>query len=299
MGGLSVRVFAIEVAMVAKWQAGYAESGGERIYWESAGDGIPIVICHGAGSGHLSFYQQVAGMASETIRVITWDQRGYCNSTLSSGQIGIGVSVEDLTSVVRATGLENSPLHLVGQAMGALVAASWAIAHPGLVQSLALWDGPFAAGEDCRHLHWKLNPNDKGVQATTVNRHIGQTRSVGVEFLKRDRAGTFLYQSLQELGPDRPSYAQAFAAAQAEPVPLAPLVALDVPILVGRGEFDHVADLADYETLSAIFPRAKLVVLPGCGHSPYFEQPEIWNEVTLRHVRAAMDLPRSTASGEL
>jgi 3-oxoadipate enol-lactonase len=273
---------------VARWQVGYAPSGGERIYWECAGDGIPIVICHGAGSGHLSFYQQVAGMASDTIRILTWDQRGYCNSTLNSGQIGIGISVEDLTCVVRATGLENSPLHLVGQAMGALVAASWAIANPGLVQSLALWDGPFAASEDRRQLLWKLNPDDKGVQATKVNRHVGQTRSVGTEFLERDRARTFLYQSLQELGPVRPSYAEAFAVAQAEPVPLAPLVALDVPILIGRGEFDHVADPADYDELRAVFPRAELVVIPGCGHSPYFEEPQTWNQVTLRHVRAAM-----------
>jgi pimeloyl-ACP methyl ester carboxylesterase len=270
------------------WHTGYAQSGGERIYWEFAGDGVPIVICHGAGSAHLSFYKQVAGMASEATRIVTWDQRGYGNSTLNTGKIGIGISVGDLTSVIRATDLEDTPIHLVGQAMGALVAASWAIANPGLVRSLALWDGPFALSEDRGYFVWGLAPGDKGVQSTRVDRQVGQIRSVGATFREQDRAGTFLYQSLQELGTARPSYTEAFAAAQAEPVPIAPLAALDAPILIGRGEFDHVADPAAYEALAAVFPRARTVVLPGCGHSPYFEQPEMWNEATIRHVRAAM-----------
>lgn len=272
---------------MTSWRVGYAQSGGEQIYWESAGAGTPIVICHGAGSGHLSFYQQVAGMASEALRIITWDQRGYCNSTLNSGRIGVGLSADDLTNVLEATDLKDRPIHLVGQAMGALVAASWAIANPGLVRSLAFWDGPFAVSDDHQHFVWGLEPDDKGVQATKADRKVGTIRSVGAPFLARDRAGTFLYQSLQELGTARPSYAQAFAAAKAEPAPLANLAALDVPILIGRGEFDHVADPASYEALAALLPRAELVVLPGCGHSPYFEEPALWNAATLRHVRRA------------
>jgi 3-oxoadipate enol-lactonase len=270
------------------WRVGYAQSGSERIYWECSGDGIPIVICHGAGSGHLSFYQQVAGLASDAIRIVTWDQRGYCNSTLNSGQAGIGISVDDMTSVIRAAGLESTPIHLVGQAMGAFVAAHWAITHPGFVATLALWGGPFEVSADRQSLLWGLAPDDKGVQSTQINRQIGQSRSFAAEFLARDRAGAFLYQSLQELGQVRPSYAAAFAAAKAAPVPLRSLAALDVPILIGRGEFDHTADPAAYEALAALLPTARTVILPGCAHASYFEAPKLWNEATLHHVYAAL-----------
>lgn len=270
---------------MANWRTGYVVSGGERIYWECAGEGIPIVICHGAGSSHLSFYQQVAGLASEHIQVVVWDQRGYGNSTLATKVFGIGAAAEDLTSVLRAVGLEDSPVHVVGQAMGALVAARWAISNPDRVLTLALWDGPFAAGNDGRDLVWMLNPTDRGVQASLVDRQVGKSVGVGAAFAARNPVGAYLYQTIQEFGNVKPSYAEMFAAAQAEPVPIASLAALDVPILIGRGEYDHVADAAAYEHLASLIPSARVVVLPESGHSPYFETPDVWNSTVLDHVR--------------
>lgn len=275
------------------WRIGYAESGGEQIYWETSGEGTPIVICHGAGSAHLSFYQQVAGMASNNVQIVTWDQRGFGNSTFQTDLFGIAISATDLDEVLRETGLADSAIHIVGQAMGGLVAARWAINNPERVLSLAIWDGPFAPSEDGANLIWKLEPGDKGVASTKIDRQVGKIRSVGAAFVERDRAGTFLYQSLQELGNRRPTYAQAFTAAQAEPTPIASIAALKTPVLIGRGEFDHVADPAAYEALAALIPAAELVVLPGSGHSPYFETPEIWNAATLRHVQRARTGPRA------
>jgi pimeloyl-ACP methyl ester carboxylesterase len=89
---------------------------------------------------------------------------------------------------------------------------------------------------------------------------------------------------LQEIGNVRPGYTESFAAAQAKPVPIGPLAALDAPLLVGRGEFDHVADPAEYQRLRTVMPGASFIVLLGCGHSPYFEQPEMWNKAVLCHV---------------
>jgi hypothetical protein len=50
---------------MTNWRTGFAASCGERIYWECAGTGAPVVICHGAGSNHVSFYQQMTGLAGE------------------------------------------------------------------------------------------------------------------------------------------------------------------------------------------------------------------------------------------
>lgn len=269
------------------WYTGYAASGGERIYWESAGQGVPIVISHGAGSSHLSFYQQVAGLADDRTRVIVWDQRGYGNSTLTTDTLGIGVAASDLSAVLDAVGLADDPVHIVGQAMGALVAARWAVSNPQRVHSLALWDGPFSASDDGDNLVWRLAPDDRGVQATLTDRKVGSTRAVGSSFSQRNPAGTYLYQTIQEIGNARPNYARTFAAAQAEPVPLAELAALQAPILLGRGEDDHVADPAAYVDLAARLPNATLVTLLGCGHSPYFEDPVQWNAAMRRHVASA------------
>lgn len=269
------------------WRHGYAESGGERIYWESAGQGVPIIICHGAGSSHLSFYQQVAGLANDRTHVIVWDQRGFGNSTLETDVIGIGTAARDMSAVLDAVGLEGVPVHVIGQAMGALVAGRWAITHPERVLSLALWDGPFATSDDGGHLAWKLNPDDKGVRATLFDRQVGWTRSVGEAFAARDPVHTYLYQTIQEVGNNRPDYARTFAAAQAEPIPLAALAALPAPILLGRGEHDHVADPAAYADLAARLPGAIVETLPDAGHSPYFEIATEWNAAVRRHVARA------------
>ena len=272
---------------MAKWKTGYAQSAGERIYWESAGEGVPIVICHGAGSSHFSFYQQVGGLASDDIRIIVWDQRGYGNSTLATGKFGISAAADDLTAILQAAGLATEPVHVVGQAMGALVAAKWAISNPDRVLTLALWDGPFAAGNDDRDLVWTLPPGDLGVQGTLENRQVGKTRAVGALFEARDPVGTYLYQTIQEMGNVKPSYAQVFTAAQAEPIPIAGLNELGVPILIALGETDLVASVEAYKHLAALIPRATMRVLEGCGHSPYFETPELWNRIALDHVRQA------------
>ncbi|WP_176489055.1 alpha/beta fold hydrolase [Rhizorhabdus dicambivorans] len=266
------------------WQHGYAASGGERIYWEKAGEGAPIVICHGAGSNHLSFFQQIAGLADDGTQVILWDQRGYGNSTFTSDDWGIATGASDLSAVLDAVGLAAAPIHLAGQALGALVAARWAVSNPERVLSLALWDGPFAPIKGGRELGWQLKPDDTDVQATLVDRRLGWTRSVGADFAARDPVRTYLYQTFQEVGNQRPPYSRTFAAAQAEPVSIAALAALPAPILLGRGEHDHVADPAAYVELAAHLPNATVETLPGAGHSPYFERPAEWNAAMRRHV---------------
>jgi acyl-CoA reductase-like NAD-dependent aldehyde dehydrogenase len=62
--------------------------------------------------------------------------------------------------------------------------------------------------------------------------------------------------------------ADDFAEIEAEPVSIASLAALDIPILFGRGESDPVADPAAYERLVSLIPGGTLAALPGAGHSP-------------------------------
>jgi 3-oxoadipate enol-lactonase len=271
---------------LTKWSTGYVDRAGERIYWESAGEGAPIIVCHGAGSNHVSFYQQMAGLASDRHQLVLWDQRGYGNSTFATGVFGLGVAADDLTAVLAAVGLADAPVHVVGQAMGGLVAATWAVANAGRVLTLALWDGPFAAVNQGRELAWMLEPDDRGVAATQTGRQVSQTRAVGAAFTERDPVGTYLYQTIQELGNARPTYAQVFAAAQSEPVSIAALRALEIPIALGRGEHDHVSDAAALDEIASLIPGATTVTLPGCGHSPYFEDPGQWNAAVRTHVAA-------------
>jgi pimeloyl-ACP methyl ester carboxylesterase len=268
------------------WRTGFVDSAGESIYWECAGAGDPLVICHGAGSSHVSFYQQLPQLASDELQVLLWDQRGYGNSTRRGPGSGIADSVADLSAVLAGAGLGSERIHLVGQAMGGLVAAAWAIANPGRVRTLALWDGPFAADADGRELSWQLRPDDQGVASTLIDRRVSGTRAVGAAFRQRDPVGAYLYQTIQLLGLDRPPYTEVFETARSAPVSIAALAALDVPILFGWGEHDHVVDAEALRRLADLIPGATTVTIRDSGHSPYFERPVEWNQAVQAHAWA-------------
>jgi 3-oxoadipate enol-lactonase len=273
---------------MTNWRTGFAVSDADRIYWESAGTGVPVVICHGAGSNHVSFYQQLAGLAGHDYRLLLWDQRGYGNSTRNSRLLNVRASAADLDAVLADAGLSETPVHLVGQAMGGLIAGSWALAHPGRTLTLALWDGPFELSADGKSLVWTLEPDDRGLAGTLGERHVSRVRALGEAFQDAHPVQAYLYQTIQELGTDRPSYQDSFPAAQSAPMPLDGLRALGVPILLGRGEHDHVVGDAALIELAACLPEATVVTLAGSGHSPYFEVPDAWNAAVRAHLARAV-----------
>jgi glyoxylase-like metal-dependent hydrolase (beta-lactamase superfamily II) len=116
----------------------FIESDSEQIYFEFWGDSGPVVILgHGLGGNHAVWYQQVAFL-SQHYRVITWDQRGFGNSTRSTGVIGPAPAVEDLARVLEHLEVERA--HVIGQSMGGWSALGFAIDHPERVISLVLAD---------------------------------------------------------------------------------------------------------------------------------------------------------------
>ena len=66
-------------------QQGYTEHDGEQIYWELVGTGPDddrpvVVLSHGAGGSHAIWYQQIPVLGGH-FRTLTWDSRGFGNST--------------------------------------------------------------------------------------------------------------------------------------------------------------------------------------------------------------------------
>jgi pimeloyl-ACP methyl ester carboxylesterase len=51
------------------------------------------------------------------------------------------------------------------------------------------------------------------------------------------------------------------------------LPAITAPVLAIQGEGDEYGTLAQVETIGRLAPRAEVLVLPDCGHSPHRDQP--------------------------
>ena len=249
---------------------GFADSGGERIYYEDVGAGDPpVVLCHGAGGNHAVWYQQVPVFARHR-RVVSFDQRGFGRSTARGGPNRPDLAVRDLAAVLDAAGAAG-PLDVVGQSMGGWCALGFALAQPARVRRLVLADTP--GGIMTPELAASLRSLGAGPAVPTDV--LGRHPALGASLVARDPARAYLYQMLGAFG--EPDLAKVAPSLFGTVVPDAQLAALALPVLFVVGAEDALFPPSAIRASAAKVPGACVAEIADAGHSPYFEQPEAWN----------------------
>ena len=247
---------------------GFAESDGERIYWESVGAGEPaLVLCHGAGGNHAVWFQQTARFGRRR-RVISWDHRGFGRSTARGGPTRPDLAQRDLAAVLRATGVAGT-IDLVGQSMGGWTALGFALDASERVRRLVLADTP--GGIMTPELVAAL----RAIRPPAETDVLGVHPALGSTLVTRDPARAHLYQMLGGFG--EPEVAKIAPALFGTVVPDWALAALADRVLFVVGAGDALFPPAAIHACAARIPGARVVEIADAGHSPYFEQPEAWN----------------------
>ncbi|MCP4226412.1 MAG: alpha/beta fold hydrolase [Actinomycetia bacterium] len=270
--------------MDLQWQQGTVSRDGEDIYWEltqsSDDDDRPVVVLsHGAGGHHGIWYLQVP-VLGQHFRVVTWDSRGFGNSTNRNDAPSAPAAAADLAAVLDHLGIQGA--HHVGQSMGGWHIAAFAVAHPSRVQSLvfadtigALWTDELRAAVAA--LRAEIGSQDM--------RHelIGGHRALWPGTAERDPAHAFLYQALGSLHqPPMAKLADTINWALGHEE----ITAIGVPVLFVAGSHDRVFPAALLRASSQLIPGARFIEIAGAGHSPYFEQPSVWNDAVLSFLQA-------------
>ena len=114
---------------------------GFQLYYESEGDGEPLVLIPGFASGHGIWARQV-GPLSHHFRVITFDPRGVAASDNPAGPQTIGLLADDLATLLKGAGVESA--HILGASFGGftlsqvldLIRPAFTIAMLGSIESL-------------------------------------------------------------------------------------------------------------------------------------------------------------------
>jgi pimeloyl-ACP methyl ester carboxylesterase len=151
--------------MATAVEEGFVVSSQPRLHGESAGEGAPIVLCHGITATRRYVVHGSRVLQRSGYRVVTYDARGHGESDPTPAGEGYGYPrlVEDLGRVV-ATQVGEGQFLLGGHSMGSHTAVAYALQHPerlaGLIvigpvytgeitdSSLAYWDGLAAALEN-------------------------------------------------------------------------------------------------------------------------------------------------------
>jgi epoxide hydrolase 4 len=123
---------------------GYADLGEVRLHYVEAGppDGPGVVLLHGFPDFWYSWRHQIPALAAAGLRVIAPDMRGY---NLSSKPAEVSAYeprrlATDIRDLIRERGLERAGV--AGHDWGAAVAWVAAMAHPEVVERLAILNVP-------------------------------------------------------------------------------------------------------------------------------------------------------------
>ena len=253
--------------------SGWRDHDGERIYHESVGEGPAVVLTHGLGGNHAVWWRQVRALARER-RVVTWDQRGFGNSSRQTGAVGPEPAVGDLAALLDHLAIDRADI--VGQSMGGWVAMGFAIRHPERVRSLVLADSPGGVlTEDVRHAAREARARVR------TDGGLGRHPALGDRFCVEHPDEAILYELIGSFG-DKPADGEMIELLSACRWPLDDVARVAVPVLLVCGEHDPMAPPAGVRAVAAVLRDARVEVIPGCGHSPYYEAPDAWNAAVIR-----------------
>ena len=259
---------------------GFVDHDGESLYFQVAGDESadahpPLVLCHGAGGNHASWYQQVSTFAQDRV-VVTWDHRGFGRSTDRADRSGPEVATGDLLAVLDHLGIAHADL--VGQSMGGWTVVGAAMARPGLARSLVLADTIGGFRSDT--IDTALAGPRSVTMASPDGAILGQHPAIDLGFSARQPERAHLYQALSGMGTAQSGVIiNRLMALRHEPSTAA---SITCPVLCIVGDRDPLFPPASIRATAELFADARVVELPGCGHSPYFEDPDAWNLVVDR-----------------
>jgi len=174
------------------------------------------------------------------------------------------------------------PTDLVGYSMGARLALHFAAAHPELVRRLVLESGsPGLEGEGERDIRRAADEAlasrlvDDGIEAFVdfwENQPLFETHGAVLP-------ETLAYQRSLRMRNDAESLAAALTALGTGSLPSLwdRLPGLTTPTLLLVGGLD-AKFVAIAERMAAQMPDARLVVVPGAGHTVHLERPAAWLE---------------------
>jgi 3-oxoadipate enol-lactonase len=242
----------------------YAAVNGIDLYYESHGEGRPVVFLHGAAGNHLSWWQQIPTFRKQ-YRCITIDHRGF-GSSKDPEQKGATEFVNDLAGLLDHLEIERAAL--VAQSMGGRTALGFAVRHPERVPALVMADtwGFFDWPEQ--------QERAQAAREAIAGRPLSMT-ALGEGFQQREPARTFLYRQIMALNPPRPE-------GVATPAPGSPTVdqvaALQVPVLCIVGSEDVLTPPSVIRPFADLLPNAEYEEFAGAGHSVYFEDGRGFNE---------------------
>jgi pimeloyl-ACP methyl ester carboxylesterase len=255
----------------------HAAIQGAQVWFEdTGGDGAPVAFLHAGSGSSLLWKHQLPAFAAAGYRAIAYDRRGHGRTV---GEAGAASSAADeLLALLDHLGIARA--HVVGTAAGGIAAFDFALSFPERTHSLVV-----------------------------ANSHAGVQDADYLALQRRLRPPAFdaLPAELRELGPcyraAHPEGVHEWTKLEPQSVPggvmpkvhtrnhltFAALATISAPLLLITGDADLYIPPPVLDLFLRRLPHARSTVIPACGHSAYWEQPDIFNNTVIDFLRSVSD----------
>lgn len=249
-------------------------ANGTELAYTDEGAGEALVFLHAFPLNHAMWNDQVSAF-SKSRRVITFDWRGFGESSQGDKETSMEVFADDLSGLL--SGLQIDRATICGLSMGGYAAFAFFRKYADRVSALILADTKATADTD-------EGKRGRYETAETV-RSKGMTpiiesmipKLIGETTLKRDPAVVSRVESMMRTAQPE-GVAQALIGMAARPDSVELLAKIDCPTLIIVGNEDKLTPPADAEKMSRAIRGSRMVTIADSGHLPNIEQPEKFNQ---------------------
>jgi len=260
-----------------------ANINGVDLNYEVTGQGPVVVFLHGMTGSTQDWANQVP-VLSPNYRVVALDMRGHGKSEApkAESEYSIPIFADDVLGLLDL--LSINKCCLVGHSIGGFTALQFAVIYQHRLAGLVLVDtssGPFGKEQNSSHrLSLKLIElaSSQGLEAAFDYDACHNPMRIA-KFKQHPELKEITRQKVLRTSVEGYIYGpMAFPKWQ----PVTPKLSLiKVPTLIYCGEED-VAFAGAVKILEKGISGSELITIPGVGHNPHEEAPEIFNQTLLK-----------------
>ena len=265
--------------------SGLAPINNARIYYETAGEGTPLVMIHAGVADSRQWNNEFAYFA-QSHSVIRYDMRGYGKSEPVAGEFS---HMSDLIALLDHLELDE-PAIIMGCSMGGGLGMDFALTQPSRVRALIMVDsGPSGLDLDLPTLP-KFAEAEKAFEAGNLD--LVAELETQIWFDGMDRKPEQVNQAMRKLLYEMDRVALDYESRQiGKRLPNTRTQAFDrlaqlaIPVLIIIGTHDTPYMLAAADFMKANLRNAQKVMIEDAAHLPNMDQPEKFREI----VKAFLD----------
>ena len=264
-----------------------------RIYYKSAGEpkrvgdetAPPLVFLHGFGASSFAWRHNLAVLA-EHHKVAALDLLGSGKSDKPRVDYSPDIWVNLVNEFARAQGYRK--ITLIGNGLGGLIAAEFALKFPDKVDKLVLVDPlgqSYQLSRGRRLLNARLlggpafrllfrKSNVTSILKDSIYSDAEKVTDEVAEGYYRPFLSPGATDAYRRIGREIPQWKVGDRFKE-----------INVPTLIVWGENDSITPVEDAVELNKLIPNSTLVTIPGAGHCPHEESPAQFNEALIRYLK--------------